>query len=106
MTHARPQTDGSCCNGTGFADYAAVPCPNPHCPVPQPPPEPLPAYGRRTLTPEVKRKCQAALAATSERLDLVLAYLQAAGQITECEVLEGLRRGLAAFNRDHIGESP
>lgn len=31
---SRPQTDGSCCNGTGFADYAAVPCPNPRCPVP------------------------------------------------------------------------
>lgn len=28
-----------CCDGTGFADYAAVPCPNPECPVwksPQP----------------------------------------------------------------------
>lgn len=28
----RGQT-GSCCNGTGFADYAAVPCPNPACPT-------------------------------------------------------------------------
>lgn len=26
--------DTSCCNGTGFADYAAVPCPNPKCPTP------------------------------------------------------------------------
>lgn len=24
----------TCCNGTGYADYAAVPCPNPKCPVP------------------------------------------------------------------------
>lgn len=23
----------TCCNGTGLADYAAVPCPNPKCPV-------------------------------------------------------------------------
>lgn len=23
----------TCCNGTGFADYAAVPCPDPKCPV-------------------------------------------------------------------------
>lgn len=22
-----------CCDGTGYADYAAVPCPNPKCPV-------------------------------------------------------------------------
>jgi hypothetical protein len=22
-----------CCEGTGFADYAAVPCPNPSCPT-------------------------------------------------------------------------
>lgn len=22
-----------CCEGTGFADYAAVPCPNPQCPI-------------------------------------------------------------------------
>lgn len=22
-----------CCDGTGFADYAPVPCPNPECPV-------------------------------------------------------------------------
>lgn len=29
-----PQTDGSCCNWSGLADYAAVPCPNPHCPAP------------------------------------------------------------------------
>ncbi len=28
------QTDGSCCNGTGLADYAAVPCPNPDCTAP------------------------------------------------------------------------
>lgn len=44
MTRFGPQTDGSCCNGTGFADRAAVPCPNPHCPVPSPwdvrPPKP------------------------------------------------------------------
>lgn len=30
------QTDGSCCDGTGLADYAAVPCPNPDCPGPPP----------------------------------------------------------------------
>jgi hypothetical protein len=24
----------TCCDGTGFADYAAVPCPDPKCPVP------------------------------------------------------------------------
>ncbi len=29
-----PQTDGSCCNWSGVADYAAVPCPNPRCPAP------------------------------------------------------------------------
>lgn len=23
----------ACCDGTGFADYAAVPCPDPRCPV-------------------------------------------------------------------------
>lgn len=28
------QTDGLCCDWTGVADHAAVPCPNPHCPVP------------------------------------------------------------------------
>jgi hypothetical protein len=33
-----PATDSSCCDGTGYADYAAVPCPNPRCPVPQPRP--------------------------------------------------------------------
>lgn len=26
----------SCCDGTGFADYAAVPCPNPSCPTKRP----------------------------------------------------------------------
>jgi hypothetical protein len=27
-----PDTAGAkCCNGTGFADYASVPCPNPEC---------------------------------------------------------------------------
>lgn len=26
-------TASSCCNGSGYADYAAVPCPNPSCPV-------------------------------------------------------------------------
>jgi hypothetical protein len=25
--------ESECCNGTGLADYAAVPCPNPRCPV-------------------------------------------------------------------------
>lgn len=24
-----------CCDGTGYADYAAVPCPDPKCPVPR-----------------------------------------------------------------------
>lgn len=27
-------SESDCCNGTGYADYAAVPCPNPDCPVP------------------------------------------------------------------------
>ena len=27
------QLISTCCNGTGFADYAAVPCPSPSCPV-------------------------------------------------------------------------
>lgn len=37
-----------CCNGTGMADYAAVPCPAPDCPVPPPgsPPEAGPRPGR------------------------------------------------------------
>lgn len=37
-----------CCNGTGMADYAAVPCPAPDCPFPQPdsPPEAGPRPGR------------------------------------------------------------
>jgi hypothetical protein len=30
MTSSRTS---SCCDGTGMADYAAVPCPNPDCPV-------------------------------------------------------------------------
>lgn len=29
-------TPPACCDGTGLADYAAVPCPNPDCPVPVP----------------------------------------------------------------------
>ncbi len=28
-----PQTDGTCCDWSGVADYAAVPCPNPDCPT-------------------------------------------------------------------------
>lgn len=53
--HARLRAEGdepipllpTCCGGTGFADYAAVPCPDPTCPVrfddegrPVPPPAP------------------------------------------------------------------
>jgi hypothetical protein len=30
----KPVVTSDCCVGTGFADYAAVPCPNPKCPVP------------------------------------------------------------------------
>lgn len=26
--------ESDCCDGTGMADYAAVPCPDPTCPVP------------------------------------------------------------------------
>lgn len=36
-----------CCQGTGFADYAAVPCPNPQCPTKSPnwpTPEEIEAY--------------------------------------------------------------
>lgn len=29
----RPEVPSECCGGTGFADFAAVPCPNPACPV-------------------------------------------------------------------------
>lgn len=37
----RAMVTAPCCNGTGMADYAAVPCPAPDCPVPAPesPPE-------------------------------------------------------------------
>jgi hypothetical protein len=35
-SEARPGwVDSMCCNGTGFADYAAVRCPAPDCPVPE-----------------------------------------------------------------------
>ncbi len=61
---------------------------------------------RRPLTPEVAKRCAGALATAVERLDLVLAYLQAVDQHTECEVLDGLRRGVQAFARDHIGATP
>lgn len=27
------RTSSTCCNGTGMADYASVPCPNPKCPA-------------------------------------------------------------------------
>ena len=30
LQRARP---APCCGGTGLADYAAVPCPDPECPV-------------------------------------------------------------------------
>lgn len=33
LTGAFPAVGASCCGGTGTADYAAVPCPNPHCPA-------------------------------------------------------------------------
>ena len=29
-----PPVEPDCCGGTGYADYASVPCPNPQCPVP------------------------------------------------------------------------
>ena len=29
-----PAPAAGCCDGTGLADFAAVPCPNPDCPVP------------------------------------------------------------------------
>jgi hypothetical protein len=29
----RPAIASECCDGSGLADYAAVPCPNPKCPV-------------------------------------------------------------------------
>lgn len=36
----RAMVSAPCCNGSGLADYAAVPCPNPDCPVPAPGSEP------------------------------------------------------------------
>lgn len=36
----RAMVTAPCCNGSGLADYAAVPCPNPDCPVPAPGSEP------------------------------------------------------------------
>jgi hypothetical protein len=40
----------TCCDGTGYADYAAVPCPKPHCPAAEElikQMEPEPPHGKR-----------------------------------------------------------
>lgn len=53
---AEPPPSSSCCNGTGLADYAAVPCPNPSCPVPAPAAVgTTPQTERASLIPEIER---------------------------------------------------
>jgi hypothetical protein len=100
-----PTSTSTCCDGTGFADYAAVPCPNPTCPVPTEQPAPTaretcqdPACDREDLGEHhaVHLTARETAAEASRRVTRAIKYQRAAIKAGDTEE-EAMRKLLHVF---------